>query len=89
MFVVQAEVGIRVLVRARGLGDVYKRQAFTCCDISSRSPVRRRRSNLWVKPAADCARPSMLPGSASRLAANVPPSPPAPAAPSSLALIHI
>ena len=28
---VQAEDGIRDLVRSRGLGDVYKRQAFSCC----------------------------------------------------------
>ena len=30
MFVVQAEDGIRYLVRSRGLGDVYKRQFFYC-----------------------------------------------------------
>ena len=30
VFFFQAEDGIRDLVRSRGLGDVYKRQAFTC-----------------------------------------------------------
>ena len=30
-FFFQAEDGIRDLVRSRGLGDVYKRQVFSCC----------------------------------------------------------
>ena len=51
-FVFQAEDGIRDLVRSRGLGDVYKRQAFVganaceqhyCCAIPLASNARRKR----------------------------------------------
>mgnify|MGYP003381492282 CR=1 FL=1 len=34
-FFFQAEDGIRDLVRSRGLGDVYKRQAFIVCSLFS------------------------------------------------------
>ena len=37
VFFVQAEDGIRDLVRSRGLGDVYKRQMTNCTDRRSRS----------------------------------------------------
>ena len=40
-FFFQAEDGIRYLVRSRGLGDVYKRQA----------PDRSRRSTRWGRRA--------------------------------------
>ena len=50
-FFVQAEDGIRDLVRSRGLGDVYKRQcrpgAVCRADQYSSAP-RRARSNPWV-----------------------------------------
>ena len=36
IFFFQAEDGIRYLVRSRGLGDVYKRQASECSQVSGR-----------------------------------------------------
>ena len=42
-FVLQAEDGIRDLVRSRGLGDVYKRQAEGGC-----AEHRRQRQNLGL-----------------------------------------
>ena len=44
VFFVQAEDGIRCLVRSRGLGDVYKRQAL-CCNRMSSSKPRRGKAN--------------------------------------------
>ena len=45
-FFLQAEDGIRVLVRSRGLGDVYKRQEY----VVARSRVERRPTPLSVEP---------------------------------------
>ena len=42
VFFFQAEDGIRALVRSRGLGDVYKRQA-ALCDAIAAPPVRPHR----------------------------------------------
>ena len=39
-FFVQAEDGIRYLVRSRGLGDVYKRQDLTCRTSSTTGRTR-------------------------------------------------
>ena len=47
-FVFQAEDGIRDLVRSRGLGDVYKRQAVLGVDRRERGVVARRRGAVRV-----------------------------------------
>ena len=44
-FIFQAEDGIRDLVRARGLGDVYKRQCFSLAGVERR-PHERLRAHL-------------------------------------------
>ena len=49
----QAEDGIRVLVRSRGLGDVYKRQAVECGVVGHRPEEKRLagRQILHMQPA--------------------------------------
>ena len=60
MFVCQAEDGIRDLVRSRGLGDVYKRQAQDCAKNSPQRSVpiigvRVRRVNADILANQLCA----------------------------------
>ena len=47
VFFFQAEDGIRDLVRSRGLGDVYKRQAYTGVHVDLRGQGLRGERNLW------------------------------------------
>ena len=52
VFVLQAEDGIRYLVRSRGLGDVYKRQIemnFTP-KFSAGTILRSRGGGIWSRP---------------------------------------
>ena len=46
VFFFQAEDGIRVLVRSRGLGDVYKRQPADCPQPPRALPQQQRQGNL-------------------------------------------
>ena len=51
VFFFQAEDGIRDLVRSRGLGDVYKRQPPSDCDVSGQGAnlgvAHGNRSRIW------------------------------------------
>ena len=47
-FFFQAEDGIRDLVRSRGLGDVYKRQALKMAEIPAAAPQASRRILSFV-----------------------------------------
>ena len=57
-FFLQAEDGIRDLVRSRGLGDVYKRQAWSCNDGHAAQSVCARAARREV--AALPERPARL-----------------------------
>ena len=50
IFVVQAEDGIRDLVRSRGLGDVYKRQIFHCPNVLASGAGGVREGRKLVVP---------------------------------------
>ena len=50
VFFFQAEDGIRDLVRSRGLGDVYKRQALMEAMVPRAAPVKGQRSTVSKKP---------------------------------------
>ena len=67
----QAEDGIRELVRSRGLGDVYKRQAtqFSQANTRSKCHNRRKRKN-WVGFEAICSQ--HRPGKPGRFLADSP-----------------
>ena len=52
VFLFQAEDGIRYLVRSRGLGDVYKRQAAT---IEADGPAARRLADDAAITALACS----------------------------------
>ena len=59
VFFFQAEDGIRYLVRSRGLGDVYKRQAFTLRALSDRRPIGQYagREKLMTSSKRSCSTP--------------------------------
>ena len=48
-FFFQAEDGIRVLVRSRGLGDVYKRQSLVPATLKSISPAKSSASAISLR----------------------------------------